>query len=231
MSLHHKPRIVTDGLVLYLDAANRKSYPGTGTTWFDLSKELNNFELIGTDYIEESPNSIRYTNDEGDYAIRTGGSVVGGLGDLTIDCWINFSENDSVCFMSYATPDQSNAFLMLKDGGVFSIYVDDSRKDIPTPAGFFAKGEFNNYTIVRSGSDILLYKNAELIASATGASSDTIQSGGTMVIGQEQDSVGGEFDTSQDLSADINSYKIYSKALSEQEVKQNFNALRGRFGI
>jgi hypothetical protein len=38
MALRHSPKIVTDGLVLCLDAANTKSYPGTGTTWNDLSK-------------------------------------------------------------------------------------------------------------------------------------------------------------------------------------------------
>ena len=36
------PRIVTDGLVLHLDAANRKSYPGSGSTWYDLSGNGNN---------------------------------------------------------------------------------------------------------------------------------------------------------------------------------------------
>ena len=37
MALAHSPRIVTDGLVLYLDAANTKSYSGSGTTWTDIS--------------------------------------------------------------------------------------------------------------------------------------------------------------------------------------------------
>ena len=36
MGLAHSPRIVTDGLVLCLDAASKRSYPGTGTTWTDL---------------------------------------------------------------------------------------------------------------------------------------------------------------------------------------------------
>ena len=40
------PNIVTDGLVLYLDAANPKSYPGSGTVWKDLSGNGNHFNLI-----------------------------------------------------------------------------------------------------------------------------------------------------------------------------------------
>ena len=37
MSLHHSPKIVTNGLVLCIDSANVKSYPGSGTTLFDIS--------------------------------------------------------------------------------------------------------------------------------------------------------------------------------------------------
>ena len=46
MSYHNGPKIVNDGLVLYLDAANSKSYSGTGTTWTDLSGNLNNATLV-----------------------------------------------------------------------------------------------------------------------------------------------------------------------------------------
>ena len=46
MALYHSPLVVTDGLVLYVDAANRKSYPGSGTTVYDLSGYGNNGTLI-----------------------------------------------------------------------------------------------------------------------------------------------------------------------------------------
>jgi hypothetical protein len=46
MALSHSPQIVRDGLVLYLDAANIKSYAGSGTTWTDLTKEQNNGTLV-----------------------------------------------------------------------------------------------------------------------------------------------------------------------------------------
>lgn len=46
MSYHNGPKIVSEGLVLYLDAANSKSYSGTGTTWTDLSGNSNNATLV-----------------------------------------------------------------------------------------------------------------------------------------------------------------------------------------
>jgi hypothetical protein len=45
MALSHSPKIITDGLVLCLDAGNPKSYPGSGTTWTDLSGNGNNGSL------------------------------------------------------------------------------------------------------------------------------------------------------------------------------------------
>ena len=56
MGLTHSPRIVTDGLVLALDAANVKSYGGSGTTWTDLSGKGNNGTINGSpSYTSTSP--------------------------------------------------------------------------------------------------------------------------------------------------------------------------------
>jgi hypothetical protein len=57
MGLGHSPSIVRDGLVFYLDAANSKSYPGSGTTWFDLSGQSNNFS-----WSSPAPNFNTYNN-------------------------------------------------------------------------------------------------------------------------------------------------------------------------
>jgi hypothetical protein len=47
MALHRGPKIITDGLVLCLDAADRKSYPGSGTVWYDRSGNSNHFTIQG----------------------------------------------------------------------------------------------------------------------------------------------------------------------------------------
>ena len=66
MALHHSPRIVTSGLVLALDAADRNSYPGSGTTWTDLSGNANNGTLTnGPTFNSANGGSIVFdgTND------------------------------------------------------------------------------------------------------------------------------------------------------------------------
>ena len=76
MSLNHggKP-IVTDGLVLCLDAANPKSYPGSGTTWTDLSGNGNNGTLV---------NGVGYNSDNG------GSLSFDGVNDyVSKSSWVN----------------------------------------------------------------------------------------------------------------------------------------------
>ena len=65
MSLHHYPKIVTNGLVLCLDAANPSSYPGTGTTWNDLIGNTNSTLVNGPTYSSSNAGIITFdgTND------------------------------------------------------------------------------------------------------------------------------------------------------------------------
>jgi hypothetical protein len=61
MALSHSPSIVTDGLVLCLDAGNPKSYPGSGTTWTDLSGNGNNGTLVnGVGYSGDNLGSLSF---------------------------------------------------------------------------------------------------------------------------------------------------------------------------
>ena len=66
MAISYNPRTITDGLVLCLDAANSKSYPGSGTTWTDLSGNGNNGTLVnGPTYSSSNGGSLVFdgTND------------------------------------------------------------------------------------------------------------------------------------------------------------------------
>ena len=62
MSLQHSPRIITDGLVLCLDAANRQSYPGSGIVWRDLSGGGNDFTIDGSGFTYNSSGYFSMSN-------------------------------------------------------------------------------------------------------------------------------------------------------------------------
>jgi len=89
MSLHHYPRIVSNGLVLCLDAANPSSYPGTGTSWNDLSGNDNNSTLFnGVGYNTANKGSLIF--DGSDDYIQT--PLAGTFPQITFDYWGFFDD-------------------------------------------------------------------------------------------------------------------------------------------
>jgi hypothetical protein len=89
MGLSHSPSIATNGLVLCLDAANRKSYPGSGTTWTDLSGNGNNGTLTnGPTYSSANGGSLSFdgTND----VVNSTTSIIDRADgqEITVSCWI-----------------------------------------------------------------------------------------------------------------------------------------------
>ena len=92
MGLAHSPRIVTDGLVLCLDAGNTKSYPGSGTTWTDLSGNGNTGTLTnGVGYSGDNLGSLSFDGVNDFTSTITGEDFNFGTGDFTIECWVYFN--------------------------------------------------------------------------------------------------------------------------------------------
>ena len=72
MGLQYSPKIITSGLVLYLDAANPKSYPGTGTSWFDLSGRNAHMTVYnGPVFTNNGPSSYILFDGINDYGLTT----------------------------------------------------------------------------------------------------------------------------------------------------------------
>ena len=83
------PNIVTNGLILYLDAANRISYPGSGTTWADLSANVSSLTLTGTPTYSVDNQGILVFNGSTQYASIASYTDLIAAGNFSIDVWIN----------------------------------------------------------------------------------------------------------------------------------------------
>jgi hypothetical protein len=219
MSAFGGPNIIDDGLVLYLDAGNRKSYPGSGTTWFDKSGRGNNGTLInGPTFNTGSLGSVVFDGVD-DYC---SGSIL-VPSSFTVNFWLkplqlrNFNPgvaiNDWGDFIWHTT---SNG----------SIYcgTDLSQRFTPSstgcgPGAVLVNTIYNfTYTFIsRVGS---LYKNGVLIT--TSNNHVTPVSAGTVK------AYSAPYSPS---NADFYIFQIYNRALSAQEVLQNYNATKGRFGL
>ena len=97
MATKYSPKIITNGLVLSLDAANNKSYPRSGTTWSDLSGNSNTGTLTnGPTFSSANGGSIVFDGVD-DYISGTNNSSLQLLNDLTIGAWVKLGSggNDS----------------------------------------------------------------------------------------------------------------------------------------
>ena len=83
MALAHSPRLVTDNLGLCLDAANTKSYPGSGTTWTDLSGYGNNFQIVNGAFKGGAGSMTGYMDFQGNHGQAKNGGDISLSGDVS----------------------------------------------------------------------------------------------------------------------------------------------------
>jgi hypothetical protein len=220
-----------------LDAANRKSYPGSGTTWTDLSGRGNNGTLVnGVGYNGSNLGSLSFDGSN-DYVDCGNNSTTSIVDNLTISIWIKFPTgygNSSWNSILAKRPSGGSAnyginynpatnlfqwYYLGNGGGVLSVPLTSnfSENTWVNICGVFSK----NLTT----TDALLYKNSGLLTSSN-LTGNVPAVTSKLTIGCYGDSSFAEFSP-----VTISSVSIYNRALSASEIQQNFNALRGRFGI
>ena len=218
MAIYGGPKVVSDGLIVYLDAANIKSYSGSGTTWYDLSGSGLNGVKGGT----QSPTYPQW-NSSG-YFVFIGGTTGN-----------NYSRFDvsNIPLLSGITID---IFSYSASGGTL---IRANNSDYEISAGSYAAGtNYNDINVTKvdvrndwihdsltfDGSGLVGYRNGRQAATKVGASGTTMAAS-TAKIGTRNDNY------LDHLVGNIACLKIYNRALSSGEVLQNYNALKGRFGL
>ena len=223
MALSHNPRIVTDGLVLCLDAANPKSYPGSGTTWYDLSGNGNDGTLVnGVEF--DSTNNGSFTFDGSNQYVNVSSFYdFSTTNRITAFAWVKSSAsswNDTGWILS-----KRNQFIIHPDSGSKNVdfYVNDGGWNKVEYAPN-AVNIWNHYCLYYDQSNLKAFVNGEEVASMSLNTSLTSDSG-SLAIGRDDGS------SSRYGAGNISNVQIYNRALSASEIQQNFQALRGRYGI
>jgi hypothetical protein len=223
MGLSHSPAVSTDGIVLMLDAANIRSYPGSGTTWTDLSGNGNTGTLTnGPTYSSSNNGSIVFDGVD-DYITTSNNQNLLPTAGLSICAWIKTSVADKWCVdkapsvggqgYTFAGTSLSTWAMNVNSSSVQSVstYTSNTWK--------FIVGTWTPSTSLK------LYFNGVLDAINTTSISATITDPSVDLWIARRRSGGDYFNGS------ISNISIYSVALTDAQVLQNFNALRGRFGL
>ena len=224
MSLFHSPRIVTDGLVLCLDAGNIKSYPGSGTTWTDLSGRRNNGTLTnGPTYSSTNGGSIVFDGTN-DYVTVGSSPYTGfGTGDFTLECWVYMQVSGSMVIYDGRYSSSATGFALSYDtvNGLKVFYSGGNR----IVGGTISANAWNHVAVAKVSGSTRLYVNGSQVGS-TYADTNNYTSGAQNAF------IGAGYNLSAFWNGYMSTIKVYNgKGLTAQEIQQNFNALRGRFGI
>jgi hypothetical protein len=225
MGGRYSPNIVTSGLVMCLDAANVRSYPGSGTTWTDVSSNGSNGTLTnGPTYDSSNGGSIVFDGSN-DYVI--GATTLNVNNSVTMEAWIYPTSAPSGGGGGGFIVSNIGYYLELKSTRVVrSYFYGLSSPGYHDGTVAVSLNTWSHVVAVRNSSDSTIkhYINGTLdntISSVTG----------TINNGAQNYQVGGYQGGSYSFVGRIGVCKVYNISLSSTEITQNFNALRGRFGI
>ena len=238
MAVSAGPDIVENGLVLCLDAGNRRSYPGTGTGWFDISGVNTNGTLTNGPTYSFADSGIITFDGSDDVVILSPNTLFQftNTQPFTISVWCKWTQTSGFSTLFafaqtsgpgyYLTLDKS----LLRENAFFFDYFDGSSfRGIQGNINSITQNAWINLTATsasNSVSDMKVYQNGILTSytnRGVGTPATPDYSGSNLQIGARGS--GGY------LQGNISSCMVYNRALNEQEILQNFNALRGRFNI
>jgi hypothetical protein len=221
------PDINENGLVLYLDAANRNSYPGSGTSWTDLSGNSNNGTLTnGPTFSSNNLGSIVFDGTN-DYVIDSSTvNIPTGNSSRTIQIWI-YPKTDTcplvqlgiggnqIYIMSFYNI--TGTSYLFTDGINVDNNITFSGTNLPT------LNAWNHMTFGNSGQNWFYYLNG--ISKLSGTWSVTLNTVGQKYVIGNRDDV-----SVNPTNGNIAQTLIYNRALTATEILQNYNATKSRFG-
>ena len=222
MSASSGPDIITNGLVLSLDASDKKSYPGSGTTWFDRSGNGNNGTLINGPTFNGSNGGGIVFDGTNDYVDTS--PILASNSFFTISSWVYLASGAGNFPMIASVKSAGGiSFFGIKigsNGAVgFNLYLNGlqtANQNVPLINTWY------NAVAVYDGS-AKVYVNSVLLSQSSAGSSAGFPAGVWIGNGSL---LGNSF-----WKGNIAQTSIYNRTLSPEEIKQNFNATKSRFSL
>jgi len=218
------PVIASKNLTMNFDAGDKISYPGSGTSCTDLSKEKNVVAITNATFSTDGQGSISF-DGSGDYITVDGHSSINfGSGEFTYEVWYKTdagSERGLIC--KYGSGD---IWFATNGSGLRCGIRDSSNNELnfyPGLSGVTCNDdEWHHSAMARSGQYVYVYIDGQHCSTGDDSSVGSTDSGGNTHIGVITPGAW-EFD------GEIAIARIYNRCLSAAEVLQNYNEIKGRF--
>lgn len=234
MAINYGTSISTSGLLLCLDAANIKSYPGSGTAWQDLSSTVGAATIAGSPTYD-APGKFFNFNGSTNTAFVPYTTLLDPTAGITIEAWVyptNITTNAGyTVFRKEGTGTVGRQFLGFGSNGTQLKFGTDTTTNLysETVATITSANYLNQWvhlTATYTSGAKVIYRNAVSIA-LSNAITGTLRQGNNgfgYYLGSTQ--AVGEF-----FLGRYSLCRMYNRALSAAEVLQNFDSSRGRYGL
>lgn len=220
--------IVIDSLVLNLDAGDTSSYPGSGTTWTDLVSPQTNATLVNGVTYSSSNSGYLIFNGTNQYANFASNILTSSETAVSFFMWI-YPETDGIALtilgQSTINTGYHHSAIEVGSSGQLRMGLWNG-SSISSVSSTLTFNTWNNVGFTYSGTTLTGYLNG----SSIGTNSFTWSKTANMYFGiMATDST--NMGTSAYGDGNVSTFYVYNKALNSTEVTQNYNALKGRFGL
>jgi len=227
------PNIVTDGLIFAIDAANPKSYPGTGDVIYCLTPNYTSMTFIGNSDYGQIDNTAVHISASGladaNGAVLYSGETISTTinSDFTSMGWMYRTVTNSAEVLSYRQSAQRLSFDITDSQMIFY------QRETTTPYTINqtdvsvtnARNTWDHFALSKTGTSWSFYKNGEHLGTNTFTMTETVGGSGFHIgaAWSDDDYYG------RSMNGKVGPVMHYTKALSAEEVLQNYNATKERF--
>jgi len=239
MSYHNNPRIVTNGLTLCLDANAKRSYPGTGATWYDLTANQQNGSLSGVTF-----NSAGYFDFDGtdDVVGPSTFDYDDSGGAFTVCAWVNpdsLSNANSYSAIINRTDNSNHIFSLYMNKSAASSNVGDMSAWIFDNGGTLRQHSASGNCILNvSEWNFCVWRwqdNFGFVFDLFNSDGQVTQTASSSYVSRKdstsQFTIGRWRNSDYYFNGKMGCVNLYNRKLSNAEVLQNYNALKSRFGL
>jgi hypothetical protein len=230
------PDLVQNGLVLALDAADKNSYKGSGTTWKDLTSNAYTSTLTNGPTFSNTNCGVIVFDGTNDYSITTFGSASNLINDpttnggiISFSVWVNVVSNTSGGYIiSSGGETSSTGFWMATQNGSPEVGIKTTSKVWykSISSADFPLNTWVNWCAVLDNTNMSLYKNGVFYSITTSASTSVSSQFSRFTVSTPAAVLGSFCGNNK-----IGSVQIYNRVLTSTEILQNYNAVKSRFGL
>jgi len=229
--VNYGPKVVTDGLINYWDAANSKSYPGSGTIWYDLVGG-NDGTLINEAIGTTTPGYMTFDSANYDY-VSLSSTHTFNITSSSFSIWFqsygDYTDTDHHyqtrgMLLGNNAPSSSN--LVLRDNG--SNYLIEGESNTNEDRYCMTNYDYNKYQWINLHINFINSVGATYI-NGEWLENNVIVDG--LTVFRLGGNLSGTLSYRELLDGKIPILMYYNKHLSTNEILQNFNTIKSRFGL